>query len=97
MRLGLGIAIIGITTLAMFSPVRAQIFHFGIGDEHHGHDEGERHGYDEGGHHQRHWHPGGGHWEGGGYCRHLRWKCVHKYELGQEGEGNCQRFREECQ
>jgi len=95
MRLGFGIAIVGITTLAMFSPARSQI-HFDIpgmhhGDEHHGHDEGE--------HHHGEWHPGGGEWRHrgeGGMCRHLRWKCEHKYELGQEGEGNCRRFREEC-
>jgi hypothetical protein len=31
-----------------------------------------------------------------GHCERLRYKCQHKYELGQEGEGNCQRYREEC-
>ena len=31
-----------------------------------------------------------------GYCQRLRWRCEHKYELGQEGEGNCRRYREEC-
>jgi hypothetical protein len=31
-----------------------------------------------------------------GYCQRLRWQCEHKYELGQEGQGNCQRYREEC-
>ena len=31
-----------------------------------------------------------------GYCQRLRWRCEHKYELGQEGQGNCQRYREEC-
>ncbi len=31
-----------------------------------------------------------------GYCERLRWRCEHKYELGQEGEGNCRRYREEC-
>ncbi len=31
-----------------------------------------------------------------GYCARLRWRCQHKYELGQEGMGNCQRYREEC-
>jgi hypothetical protein len=31
-----------------------------------------------------------------GFCERLRWKCEHKYELGQEGEGNCRRYREEC-
>jgi len=29
-------------------------------------------------------------------CSELRFKCEHKYELGQEGEGNCHRYREEC-
>jgi len=32
----------------------------------------------------------------GGHCERLRWKCEHKYELGREGEGLCQRYREEC-
>ena len=51
-------------------------------------------------------HPGGGlawgtgvlkaQWGGYGYCERLRWRCEHKYELGQEGQGNCQRYREEC-
>lgn len=30
------------------------------------------------------------------YCRHLREACIHKHELGEEGEGNCQRYRDEC-
>ncbi len=37
-----------------------------------------------------------GYGHGYGYCQRLRWKCEHKYELGQEGEGNCRRYREEC-
>ena len=96
MRLGLGIAVVGITTLAMFSPARAQ-FHFDIPGMHHEHhDEGEHHhgeGWGEG--HEGGWHEH--HHGGGGMCRRLHWKCEHKYELGQEGEGNCRRFREECQ
>jgi len=32
----------------------------------------------------------------GGHCERLRWRCEHKYELGREGEGLCQRYREEC-
>ena len=32
----------------------------------------------------------------GGHCERLRWRCQHKEELGQEGMGNCQRYREEC-
>ncbi len=31
-----------------------------------------------------------------GYCQRLRWRCDHKYELGQEGMGNCERYRQEC-
>ena len=31
-----------------------------------------------------------------GHCERLRWRCEHKNELGQEGMGNCQRYREEC-
>ncbi len=31
-----------------------------------------------------------------GFCQRLRWKCEHKNEIGQEGEGNCRRYREEC-
>jgi hypothetical protein len=33
---------------------------------------------------------------GGDYCRDLRWSCLHKDELGERGEGNCRRYREEC-
>ena len=29
-------------------------------------------------------------------CRALRWHCLHKDELGEEGAGNCQRYREFC-
>ena len=31
-----------------------------------------------------------------GFCERLRWRCEHKNELGQEGEGNCRRYHEEC-
>jgi hypothetical protein len=31
-----------------------------------------------------------------GHCERLRYKCEHKYERGEEGEGNCRRYREEC-
>jgi hypothetical protein len=30
------------------------------------------------------------------YCERLRLRCRYKYELGEEGEGNCRRWREEC-
>jgi len=35
---------------------------------------------------------------GGGYshCQRLRYHCEHKYELGESGEGNCRRYKEEC-
>jgi hypothetical protein len=29
-------------------------------------------------------------------CEELRRACLHKEELGEEGEGNCRRFRERC-
>jgi hypothetical protein len=29
-------------------------------------------------------------------CRELRGVCVHKEELGEQGMGNCRRFRELC-
>ena len=32
----------------------------------------------------------------GGYCERLRERCRFKYELGEAGEGNCRRYREEC-
>ena len=35
------------------------------------------------------------HWSGAD-CRGLREACVHKEELGEEGRGNCQRYREVC-
>ena len=34
-------------------------------------------------------------YEGGG-CRELRQACLHKEELGEQGMGNCQRYREMC-
>lgn len=33
---------------------------------------------------------------GGGYCARLRRACEFKYERGEEGEGNCRRYRREC-
>ena len=34
----------------------------------------------------------------GGYshCDRLRYRCRHKEELGEVGEGNCRRYKEEC-
>lgn len=29
-------------------------------------------------------------------CEELRRACTHKEELGEEGEGNCRRYRETC-
>jgi hypothetical protein len=29
-------------------------------------------------------------------CEELRRACLHKDELGEEGEGNCRRYREKC-
>jgi hypothetical protein len=48
--------------------------------------------------------PGGVHIDRGGDregprqrdCEELRRACLHKDELGEEGEGNCRRFRETC-
>ena len=47
--------------------------------------------------------PGGVHIDRGrdregrqGECEKLRRACLHKEELGEEGEGNCRRFRETC-
>ncbi len=31
-----------------------------------------------------------------GECKNLREACLKKEELGEEGEGNCQRYRELC-
>lgn len=31
-----------------------------------------------------------------GRCRELRLACEHKDRLGERGEGNCRRYREEC-
>jgi hypothetical protein len=33
---------------------------------------------------------------GGGRCRELRAACMHKEELGEQGMGNCRRYREMC-
>ena len=32
----------------------------------------------------------------GGYCEQLRRACEYKEELGEVGQGNCRRYREEC-
>ena len=44
--------------------------------------------------------PGGVHIDGDrarqGDCEQLRLACLHKDELGEEGEGNCRRYRETC-
>jgi hypothetical protein len=32
----------------------------------------------------------------GGRCERLRRACVYKEERGEEGEGNCRRYRREC-
>jgi hypothetical protein len=41
-------------------------------------------------HHHKHWH---------GYrdqCADLRAACMHREELGEQGRGNCRRYREMC-
>ena len=38
----------------------------------------------------------GGGRRGGGYCDQLRRACENKDALGEGGQGNCRRFREEC-
>lgn len=38
----------------------------------------------------------GDHYGGGGRCRELRQACLHKEELGEQGMGNCRRYRELC-
>ena len=32
----------------------------------------------------------------GGQCRELRKACLHKEDLGEEGQGNCRRYRAMC-
>jgi hypothetical protein len=29
-------------------------------------------------------------------CEEMRQACIHKHELGEEGHGNCERYRREC-
>ena len=46
--------------------------------------------------------PGGvriddGRGRGGGQCEELRRACENKNALGEQGEGNCRRYRETCQ
>jgi hypothetical protein len=36
------------------------------------------------------------HGGGGRECRELRAACMHKEELGEQGQGNCARYREMC-
>jgi len=33
---------------------------------------------------------------GSARCQELRLACLHKYELGEQGEGNCKWFRDNC-
>jgi hypothetical protein len=33
---------------------------------------------------------------GYGQCEELRAACMHKEELGEQGQGNCQRYRQMC-
>jgi hypothetical protein len=44
-------------------------------------------GYHQGYHHR--------HYEGVD-CRELRAACMHKEELGEQGQGNCHRYRQMC-
>ena len=37
------------------------------------------------------------HYEYRGECRELRQACLNKGELGEQGQGNCRRYREVCQ
>ena len=68
----------------------AQGFYVGPGgvrvdDGRRGYDDGRRGYYEER--------------RGGGYrdmCRELRRACFHKEELGDEGRGNCRRYRARC-
>jgi hypothetical protein len=32
----------------------------------------------------------------GGYCETLRRACLYKRELGEQGQGNCRRYQQEC-
>lgn len=66
-------------------PALAQHFEIGPGGVHVGPGHEEHHGWD----HEHHW--------GGGECRRLLWRCEHKEALGEEGMGNCQRYRHECE
>jgi hypothetical protein len=40
--------------------------------------------------------PGGVRIGGGGQCEELRRACENKGALGEQGEGNCRRYREVC-
>jgi hypothetical protein len=33
---------------------------------------------------------------GGHECRELRLACIHRDELGEQGQGNCERYRRLC-
>ena len=35
-------------------------------------------------------------WSMASHCRELRAACMHKEELGEQGQGNCHRYREVC-
>jgi hypothetical protein len=54
---------------------------------HRDYDDGYHRGYDDYHHGDRY---------GGGRCRELRQACLHKEELGEQGMGNCRRYRELC-
>ena len=42
------------------------------------------------------YHQGYHHHHRGGECEELRAACMHKEELGEQGQGNCQRYRQMC-
>jgi hypothetical protein len=48
--------------------------------------------YNQQEYHQQYYH----HHRGGVDCAELRAACLHKEELGEEGQGNCQRYRTYC-
>ena len=51
-------------------------------------------GYHEPGYHHGYYYGRSGRSAYGGQCRELRQACPHKEELGDEGLGNCQRYRQ---
>ena len=82
-------AVLFLLPTSAFSQVDVEVGPGGVhvGPRYRHYDDGYRH--HDGGYHR-------GDRYGGARCRELRQACLHKEELGEQGMGNCQRYRQLC-